>query len=70
MTASGTWVRLTHRCSGRARVVSGDTAIIRILRALFTVFSGGSGGILYIVLALIMPDDEPDAIQAEVIEVR
>ena len=57
-------------CGGMARVVNVDTAIVRILWALFTVFSGGIGVVIYIVLALIMPDDEPDAILGEVVEVR
>jgi len=57
-------------CGGLARVVNVDTAIVRILWALFTVFSGGIGVVIYIVLALIMPDDEPDAILGEVVEVR
>ena len=51
-------------------MVNVDTAIVRILWGLFTVFSGGIGVVIYIVLALIMPDDEPDAIQGEVVEVR
>ncbi len=56
-------------CGGLARVVNVDTAIVRILFALFTIFSGGIGVILYIVLALIMPEGDPEAIQGEVVEV-
>ena len=48
-------------CAGIARTLNIDPAIVRILWALFSIGSLGTGVILYIIAAIIMPEEEPGA---------
>ncbi len=45
-------------CAGIASMVGWDFTLIRALYALFTIFSAGTGLLLYIVLWIIMPLEE------------
>jgi len=46
-------------CGGAGEYFSIDPTIIRIAYAIFTVLSAGTGIILYILLYLIIPEDQP-----------
>ncbi len=44
-------------CGGLAEYLNTDPSLIRVIFALLTLFTGGFGGVLvYIVLALIIPE--------------
>ncbi len=47
-------------CGGIARWLNIDPLIVRILWALFTIAFLGTGVILYIILAILMPEDDSD----------
>jgi len=47
-------------CAGIAHWLKIDPVIVRILWALFSIASLGAGVILYVVMALIMPEDDSD----------
>ncbi len=51
-------------CGGLARTLNIDPAIVRILWALFSIGSMGTGVILYVLLAIILPEDQPTEIEA------
>lgn len=44
-------------CSGLGKFIGVDPVIVRIIFGLFTIM-GGAGIIIYIILALVLPDDE------------
>lgn len=47
-------------CAGIARWLNIDPIVVRILWALFSIASLGTGVILYIIMAVIMPEDDSD----------
>jgi len=51
-------------CGGIARALKIDPIIVRILWALFSIGSIGVGVIIYVLLAIIMPEDKSTEIQA------
>ena len=59
-------------CAGIAHWLNIDPLVVRILWALFTIAFLGAGVILYIILALIMPEDDSDGaietIEGEIVE--
>ncbi|MCO6450309.1 MAG: PspC domain-containing protein [Caldilineales bacterium] len=59
-------------CGGIARWLKIDPAIVRILYALFSIGSMGTGVILYVIMALIMPEEEMatavEVVDAEVLD--
>ena len=50
-------------CSGIADYLNIDVTVVRVIWALVTLFSLGTGLIAYLVCALLMPE-EPDYIEA------
>lgn len=59
---------LSGVCAGFAKYFNVDVTLIRLLWAILTVF-GGSGIILYILCAIIMPD-EPDYTEVDYTDVN
>jgi phage shock protein PspC (stress-responsive transcriptional regulator) len=59
-------------CAGIAHWLNIDPLVVRILWALFTIAFLGAGVILYIILAVVMPEDDGDGaietIEGEIIE--
>ncbi len=55
---SSTDKKLCGVCGGVAQYFNVDSTIIRLILALFTIF-GGCGLLVYIIAALVMPN-EPD----------
>ncbi|NOX60781.1 MAG: PspC domain-containing protein [Chloroflexi bacterium] len=59
-------------CGGIARSLNIDPAIVRILWALFSIGSLGTGVILYIIAAILMPEEDPgaeiEAVEGEVLD--
>ncbi len=51
-------------CGGMAEALKIDPIIVRILWALFSIGSIGVGVIIYVILAVIMPEDKSTEIQA------
>lgn len=51
-------------CGGIAERLNIDPIIVRVLWALFSIGSMGTGVILYIVMAVIMPEDQSTSIEA------
>jgi phage shock protein PspC (stress-responsive transcriptional regulator) len=47
-------------CAGIARWLHIAPIVVRILWALFSIASLGTGVIIYIIMALIMPEDDSD----------
>ncbi|RME81974.1 MAG: PspC domain-containing protein [Caldilineae bacterium] len=58
-------------CAGLAHALDIDPAIVRILFALFSLGSLGTGVILYVILAILMPEEKPgeaiEVVEAEVL---
>ena len=50
-------------CSGIADYLNIDVTVVRVIWALVTLFSLGTGLIAYLICALLMPE-EPDYIEA------
>ncbi|MCP4164449.1 MAG: PspC domain-containing protein [Chloroflexi bacterium] len=58
-------------CGGLARTLNIDPAIVRILWALFSIGSMGTGVILYVLLAIVLPEDqhtEIEAVEGEILD--
>ncbi|MBR3438562.1 MAG: PspC domain-containing protein [Clostridia bacterium] len=53
---SSTDRKLFGVCGGIAEYLGVDSTIVRLVLALFTL-AGGSGVLIYIIAALVMPDD-------------
>lgn len=53
---SSTDRKLFGVCGGLAAYLGVDSTIVRLVLALFTL-AGGSGVLIYIIAALVMPDD-------------
>jgi len=51
--------KLLGVCGGLAEFFGIDSSVVRIACVLFTVFSGGAGVFLYLILALVVPDEQP-----------
>jgi len=56
-------------CGGLARTFRLDATVVRLLWALFALGSLGTGVIVYVIAALIMPEDAPAAIDVTDVEV-
>lgn len=56
-------------CGGLARTFKVDATVVRLLWALFSLGSLGAGVIVYVIAALIMPEDDPAAIEVTDVEV-
>lgn len=56
-------------CGGLARTLKIDATVVRLLWALFALGSLGTGVIVYVIAALIMPEDAPAAIDVTDVEV-
>lgn len=56
-------------CGGLARSLKIDSTVVRLLWALFALGSLGTGVIVYVIAALIMPDDAPATIDVIDVEV-
>ncbi len=56
-------------CGGLARTLKVDATVVRLLWALFALGSLGTGVIVYVIAALIMPEDAPAAIDVTDVEV-
>lgn len=56
-------------CGGLARTLKIDPTVVRLLWALFSLGSLGTGVIIYVIAALIMPEDSPAAIDVTDVEV-
>lgn len=50
--------KLAGVCGGMAEYFDMDTTIIRLIWAFLTVLSGGTGLILYVIAAFIIPESE------------
>ena len=61
--------RLGGVCGGMARNFCLDATVVRLLWALFALGSLGTGVIVYVIAALIMPEDAPAAIDVTDVEV-
>ncbi len=60
--------RVAGVCGGIADYLAVDPTIVRILWALFA-FAGGPGVLLYIILAVIIPE-EPEYVQASAEKIK
>ena len=49
-------------CAGIAKYFSIDVTIVRLLWALVTLFTAGTGLLGYVICAIIMPDEPTDVI--------
>ena len=56
-------------CGGLARTFGIEASIVRLLWALFSIGSLGTGVIIYVLMALILPEDEPMAIEVADVEI-
>ncbi len=56
-------------CGGLARTFKVDATVVRLLWALFSLGSLGAGVIIYVIAAIIMPEDDPAAIEITDVEV-
>ena len=56
LTKSSYDKQLAGVCGGLATYFDLDPTLVRVAYAIFTFFSAGTGIILYIILAIIMPD--------------
>ncbi|MCB6366138.1 PspC domain-containing protein [Intestinibacillus massiliensis] len=52
--------KLCGVCGGLAEYFSLDATLIRLVWAVLTVFSWGTGLLVYIVAAIIMPEQTPE----------
>lgn len=58
-------------CSGIAEYLGLDPTVVRVVYAALTIFSAGFPGLLlYIILAILMPDAERDNEYTDVTEVK
>jgi len=58
-------------CSGIAEYMGLDPTVVRVVYAALTIFSAGFPGLLlYIILAILMPDAERDNEYTDVTEVK
>lgn len=56
LTKSSYDKKLAGVCGGLAQYFDMDPTLVRVCCAVFTFFSVGTGLIIYIILAIIMPD--------------
>lgn len=56
LTKSATDVKIAGVCGGIAEYFGVDSTLIRVLYLLFTFIGSGSPILLYIILAIIMPE--------------
>ncbi len=59
LTRSLTERKLLGVCGGIAEYAGMDPSIVRLIYIAFTMLSGGAGALLYLILALVLPDDQP-----------
>lgn len=57
--------KISGVCAGLARYFGLDVTIIRVLWVLAVFFAVGSPVLVYIIMAIVMPDDDPDAVPYE-----
>lgn len=57
LTKSSTDKKLCGVCGGLAKHMGLDVTILRVLWAVFTLLSVGCGILLYLICALILPND-------------
>ncbi len=51
--------KLLGVCGGMAEYAQIDPSIVRLAYLAFTLFSGGAGVLLYLILALVLPEEQP-----------
>ena len=52
-------------CAGFAKYLSIDVTLVRLIWAIVTLCTVGTGVLAYIICALVMPDEPTDIIDAE-----
>ena len=58
---SRTDIKIDGICSGVAKYFNADPSIVRLIWAAATLFTGGSGIVIYIICSLVIPR-EPDVV--------
>ncbi len=59
LTRSLTERKLLGVCGGIAEYAGMDPSVVRLIYIAFTFFSAGAGILMYLILALVLPEDQP-----------